>query len=387
MIKNKKIFDGATILLVTILFFLIIAILGITFWKEKTIESDFKFFSQKRSSKELNQIIKGDRIIISFTGPVQIENFNENILIKPQLEYESSWITNHQLQLTIKEQLIPEVDYELKLKSFKGKWGFLNEGTEIFFSTDSLPKLESISPFEGQIEVGIRTEITFEFEESIASQYYLKIKTDPIFEFENIETTEKNKIIIKPINDLLFDTEYKITVDIKSRNYLDFSQEIAKTIFKTKRPSVVVYSWNSKGIPTKTEERLELQESQKMVGKYIDIDLSKQNLYIFENGKELGAYKVSTGIRGMNTPTGEFKVLAQATRPWSATYGLYMPWFLQFTKEGHGIHELPEWPGGYKEGANHLGIPVSHGCVRLGVGPAKNVYDFVGIGTPIIIHY
>jgi uncharacterized protein YxeA len=203
MTRNKKIFDLTTILLTLILFFLIIAILGITFWKERTIESDFKFFSQQKLTKELNQITKGDRIIISFTGPVRIKNFNENILIEPQLEYESSWITNHQLQLIIKEQLIPEVDYKLKLKSFKGKWGFLNEGAEMAFSTDLLPVIEKITPVEGQGEIENKTEITFEFEEPIASQYYLKIQTDPVFEFKNIETTEKNKIIIKSINNLL----------------------------------------------------------------------------------------------------------------------------------------------------------------------------------------
>ena len=95
---------------------------------------------------------------------------------------------------------------------------------------------------------------------------------------------------------------------------------------------------------------------------------------------------VSSGKRGMETPTGEFKVMAKAVRPWSKEHGLFMPWFLQFTNLGHGIHELPEWPGGYKEGANHLGTPVSHGCVRLGIGPAKIVYDWADVGTPIVIY-
>ncbi len=178
-----------------------------------------------------------------------------------------------------------------------------------------------------------------------------------------------------------------MTVEIKSRNYLDFSQEIIKIAFKTKKSPVVIYGWNSEGVPIKTENRLNLANPRIIVGRYIDINLAEQNLYIFEDGKELGAYKVSTGIRGMKTPIGTFKIIARSIRPWSEKYGLYMPWFMQFTKEGHGIHELPEWPGGYKEGANHLGIPVSHGCVRLGIGPAKKVYDFAEIGTPIIIHY
>ena len=58
----------------------------------------------------------------------------------------------------------------------------------------------------------------------------------------------------------------------------------------------------------------------------------------------------------------------------------------QFTGVGHGIHELPEWPSGYKEGEAHLGIPVSHGCVRLGVGPAETMYHWAPIGTIVFIH-
>ena len=385
--KNKKLFDGITILLITILFFLIGAIFGITFWKEKKVELDFKFFSQFRTIKEPNQITKGDRIVVSFSGPVRAESVMENLTIEPKLNFKSSWINNHQLQLFITDSLIPDFNYKLKIESFKSKWGMLNEDSEQVFSTDFLPEVKSIYPAEGETEKEVQEEIVFEFEEPLASQYYLKIKTEPTFEFESVKTDEENKVIIKPVNDLNFDTEYRLTVEIKSRNYLDFSQEIIKIAFKTKKSPVVIYGWNSEGVPIKTENRLNLANPRIIVGRYIDINLAEQNLYIFEDGKELGAYKVSTGIRGMKTPIGTFKIIARSIRPWSEKYGLYMPWFMQFTKEGHGIHELPEWPGGYKEGANHLGIPVSHGCVRLGIGPAKKVYDFAEIGTPIIIHY
>lgn len=56
-------------------------------------------------------------------------------------------------------------------------------------------------------------------------------------------------------------------------------------------------------------------------------------------------------------------------------------------KNGYfGIHELPVWPDGIKEGENHLGTPVSHGCVRLGVGPAEFLYNWTPIGTPVKIY-
>lgn len=120
-------------------------------------------------------------------------------------------------------------------------------------------------------------------------------------------------------------------------------------------------------------------------GKYIDIDLGQQKLCIIETNNILGCYTVSTGKPSMPTPTGTRFIQSKNPRAWSAKYGLYMPWWMNIGGS-YGIHELPEWPGGYKEGADHLGIPVSHGCVRLGVGPAQTVYNWVDIGTPVYIH-
>jgi len=97
---------------------------------------------------------------------------------------------------------------------------------------------------------------------------------------------------------------------------------------------------------------------------------------------------VSTGKRGMETKTGQFKVSNKVPRAWSKKYHLFMPYWMAMVSSGEfGIHELPEWPGGFKEGQNHLGTPVSHGCIRLGVGPAKIVYDWADLGTPVVIHY
>lgn len=120
-------------------------------------------------------------------------------------------------------------------------------------------------------------------------------------------------------------------------------------------------------------------------GKYIDIDLSQQQLCMIETNNVLGCYIVSSGKASMPTPTGTRFIQSKHPKAWSAKYGLYMP-FWQALGGGYGIHELPEWPSGYKEGEDHLGIPVSHGCVRLGVGPAETVYNWTEIGTPVYIH-
>ena len=120
-------------------------------------------------------------------------------------------------------------------------------------------------------------------------------------------------------------------------------------------------------------------------GKYVDISLSSQLLTMFEGTNMIAQYQVSTGKASMPTPTGLRSIIDKNPRAWSAPYGLWMPWW-NGIGGGMGIHELPEWPGGYKEGENHLGTPVSHGCIRLGVGPAQTFYNWADIGIPVYIH-
>jgi len=122
-------------------------------------------------------------------------------------------------------------------------------------------------------------------------------------------------------------------------------------------------------------------------GKYIDINLSAQILSVFEDGKLLDSYLISTGKSGMETPRGTHTIANKCPRAWSREYGLFMPYWMAIDPGGSfGIHELPESPDRHKDGANDLGIPVSHGCVRLGIGPAERVYNWAEIGTPVVVY-
>lgn len=123
----------------------------------------------------------------------------------------------------------------------------------------------------------------------------------------------------------------------------------------------------------------------RFAGKYIDIDLAQQKLCQIESNTVLACYTVSSGKPSTPTPTGTRYIQDKNPKAWSSPYGLWMPWW-QGMGGGYGIHELPEWPGGTKEGESHLGTPVSHGCVRLGVGAAETVYNWTDIGTPVYIH-
>jgi len=121
-------------------------------------------------------------------------------------------------------------------------------------------------------------------------------------------------------------------------------------------------------------------------GKYIDVDLKTQTLCRFDGATAIDCFPVSTGKPSTPTPTGTFSIFLKDPKSWSHASSLWMPWYEEWGDGGYGIHELPVWPNGYQEGADHLGTPVSHGCIRLGVGPAETVYNWTDIGTPVFIH-
>jgi len=126
---------------------------------------------------------------------------------------------------------------------------------------------------------------------------------------------------------------------------------------------------------------------QTMDQKVIEVNLSRQVLSRWENGQKIDENKVSTGKKSTPTPTGVFRIRNKTQVAYSKKYRLYMPYWMAITPWGHGIHELPIFRNGKREGANHLGSPVSHGCVRLGVGAAQTVYNWASVGTPVVIHY
>lgn len=165
-------------------------------------------------------------------------------------------------------------------------------------------------------------------------------------------------------------------------------QEAAKT-----NPAVSALNLT---LAQKTPEAPKLPTTTDLSGKHIEVSIADQKMYLLDGSTVVATYTVSSGAWATPTPRGTFSIASKSQRAYSSTYHLYMPYWMNFvgTPTGaskalptgmFGLHELPEWPNGYKEGQNHLGTPVSHGCVRLGVGDAAEVYNWTAIGTTLVI--
>lgn len=266
----------------------------------------------------------------------------------------------------------------------------LNKTTpEVFIPT---PKVKEIYPADGTQDVFLDMEqpITVKFQSPIRG-HFIHFKLAPLespdkpvsLAYEN--NPEKTEFRLLPKETLKLGVTYFLSISSEKTENIgtDLRVLLSETTFVTLPPSP--QDWGTGA------DRLALArqytQAKKSEGRYIDINIEKQVMTLFENGKFVANYLVSSGLPGLDTPTGEFTIHNKAPRPWSKQYSLFMPNWMAITADGkYGIHELPEWPGGYKEGANHLGRKASHGCVRLGEGSANNVYGWADIGTQVVIY-
>src|SRR4249919_1637049 len=102
----------------------------------------------------------------------------------------------------------------------------------------------------------------------------------------------------------------------------------------------------------------------------IAIDKSAQHMTVSQDGEQLYVWPVSTGQRGYDTPSGQFKPFRlekdHFSREWDDAP---MPHSIFFTTRGHAIHGT--------EHTRNIGRPASHGCVRLEPENARVLFGLV----------
>ncbi|WP_292663262.1 L,D-transpeptidase [Nitratifractor sp.] len=101
----------------------------------------------------------------------------------------------------------------------------------------------------------------------------------------------------------------------------------------------------------------------------VQIDKSRQRMWVYLDNDYFGDWKVSTARRGYWTPNGTYRPYSLERMHYSRKYhNSPMPWSV-FFKGGYAIH------GTYS--IRHLGHPASHGCVRVHPRNAKKLYQLI----------
>src|ERR1700722_15906201 len=102
----------------------------------------------------------------------------------------------------------------------------------------------------------------------------------------------------------------------------------------------------------------------------ITVDKDAQVMTVAVDGVERYHWPVSTGNPSHETPNGTFRTFRMEADHFSKEFDdAPMPHSIFFTKMGHAMHGT--------ESEGHLGVPVSHGCVRLSRANATTLYALV----------
>lgn len=127
--------------------------------------------------------------------------------------------------------------------------------------------------------------------------------------------------------------------------------------------------------------------------KYIEVDVSQQKMFLFENGNLLKSFRVSTGLY-YPTPSGKYKIINKSTMGYSGIFDVFMPYWMAFSYAKDlsaylGIHELPyKLSGGEKlyRFGNYIGQKKTGGCIALAPGDSREVYDFSFPNMDVLIY-
>ena len=123
-------------------------------------------------------------------------------------------------------------------------------------------------------------------------------------------------------------------------------------------------------------------------GQVIYISLSKQHMWVYEDGEQVFSFVISSGIPTRATKPGNFRIQDRIPDAWSGVWQLSMPYWLGIYNVGrveNGIHALPINKRGVRLWAGLLGRPASFGCIILNTPDAKKLYEWAKVGALVVI--
>jgi serine-type D-Ala-D-Ala endopeptidase (penicillin-binding protein 7) len=115
---------------------------------------------------------------------------------------------------------------------------------------------------------------------------------------------------------------------------------------------------------------------------FIEVNLEKMKLSLYKKGQIISVFDIqSKGRPGSwwETPIGIYKIESKIKNHFSSIGHVYQPWSLQF-QGNFFIHGWPYYEGGLETSSQFTG-----GCVKLKTDDAKNLYNEVVVGTPVIV--
>ncbi len=128
-------------------------------------------------------------------------------------------------------------------------------------------------------------------------------------------------------------------------------------------------------------------------GQYIEINLSKQHLWVWQDHNVIYESPITSGATGAGFPTvtGLFSIYYKTTNTHLVgyqygpryNYDVAVKYWMPFY-QGYGLHDA-SWRNGIFGGPDYY-YGGSHGCVNLPDATAAFIYGWSSIGTPVWVH-
>ncbi len=131
----------------------------------------------------------------------------------------------------------------------------------------------------------------------------------------------------------------------------------------------------------------EIHQPELSVGNtYIEVDISDQQLYYYENLQKKFQTPVVTGnTNGHNTPQGIFYVRGKSRNVTlkGEDYESFVNYWMPIVGNSIGIHDAT-WRSRF--GGNIYRGGGSHGCINVPLANEEKLYGMVQTGTPVVVH-
>ena len=242
---------------------------------------------------------------------------------------------------------------------------------------DYLKKIPSTSKYANKANKYIKQYVN-EYKEGLFNQADELVKDDYYTKAINLLKDADTSII--DVNDT--DIEAKINSISEAReNYL--------TSISSNENKQETISASSKLLQSLTSNNINTLNIESLTSNLIYVNLKDQITYIYKgsinNWDKIKSFKCSTGIESEKTPTGIFDVRErgawffsdkynQGGKYWVQFYGDYLFHYVPYNKDQSEVVDYT------------LGVPASHGCIRLKTEDAKWIYDNIESGTKVIIN-
>jgi len=122
-------------------------------------------------------------------------------------------------------------------------------------------------------------------------------------------------------------------------------------------------------------------------GTYVEIDLSAQHLWVYQNGEVAVETDIVTGCvnTGHATPGGVYRIQDKETERYlvGPDYKSWVNFWMPFNG-GIGLHDADGWRWAYGPGI-YL-YSGSHGCINMPYEAAAATYDIVSVGTYVVLY-